>query len=340
MTAVFRIGLAIAVFLVGACDRDLRLPEYELTGATMGTSFSIKLVAPPESLSQEALQQQVSDTLERIENLASTYRSHSEISLFNANQSTDWIDVSAEFCGVIERALAISRRTDGAFDITVGPLVNLWGFGPDEMVEQPPTQEEVSAALSRVGYERLQADCPARAVRKDQNDLYVDLSGWVKGYAVDELAALLDDNALSNYLVEIGGEMRVRGHNADNLDWAVAIEKPVASMRAAQTVLRLTDRGVATSGDYRNYFEHEGRRYSHTIDARSGWPVSHALAAVTVIDQSAAFADGMATAFLVLGPEAGPALAEKLGIAGYFLVRGQTGIEELTTSLFDAMKIQ
>ena len=340
MTPAFRIGLAITVFLVGACDHASRLPEHVLAGPTMGTSFGIKLVAPREGLSKDVLQQQVIDTLERIENLVSTYRSHSEISLFNASRSTEWIEVSAEFCAVIEQALAISRRSDGAFDITVGPLVNLWGFGPDNPVEQPPTPEEISAALSRVGYDRLQTDCAVPAVRKERGDLYVDMSGWAKGYATDQLAELLDNNSVTDYMVEIGGEMRVSGHNADNLGWAIAIEAPLDSMRAPQTVMRLTDRGIATSGDYRNYFDFEGIRYSHTIDARTGWPVAHALAAVTVIDESAAFADGMATALLVLGPEAGLALAEKQGIAGYFLVRGETGVEEITTSLFDAMKNQ
>jgi thiamine biosynthesis lipoprotein len=340
MTATFRIGLALTALLVGACEHDSRLPEYELSGNTMGTTFSVKLVAPSESLQRDVLQQKIVATLERVEDLASTYRDLSELSKFNANRSTEWIAASSEFCEVIDTALQVSRSTGGAFDITVGPFVNLWGFGPDGDVRNPPTQEQIDSAASRVGYERLQTDCSVPAIRKNRDDVYVDLSGWAKGYAVDRIAELLNDNELANYLVEIGGEMRLRGHNADNLDWAVAIEAPVESMRAAQTILRLTDRGVATSGDYRNYFEHEGTRYSHTIDARSGRPVSHALAAVTVIDPSAAFADGMATALLVLGPEAGPALAEKLGVAGYFLVRGHTDVEELTTSLFDAMKIQ
>jgi thiamine biosynthesis lipoprotein len=337
---VFRIGLAITAFLLGACEHDSRLPEYELTGDTMGTTFSVKLVAPSESLPRDVLQQQIVATLDGVENLASTYRDLSELSIFNANPSTEWIAASPEFCEVIETALQISRSTGGAFDITVGPLVNLWGFGPDGDMRNPPTQDQIDSAASRVGYERLQTDCSVPAVRKDKDDVYVDLSAWAKGYAVDRIAELLNDYELADYLVEIGGEMRLRGHNADNLDWAVAIEAPFDSTRAVQTILRLTNRGVATSGDYRNYYEHEGTRYSHTIDARSGRPVSHALAAVTVIGPSAAFADGMATALLVLGPEAGPALAEKLGVAGYFLVRGHTGVEELTTSLFDAMKIQ
>lgn len=303
----------------------------------MGTTFSVKLVDPSERVQMDVLQMRIDDTLERIEMLTSTYLDLSELSVFNADPSTAWFAVSSELCSVIEQALEISRSTGGAFDITVGPLVNLWGFGPDYVVVQPPSQPEIDAALLRVGYEHLSTDCEAPAIRKDQRDIYVDLSGWAKGYAVDELAALLDEHALSNYLVEIGGELRMSGRNADGRKWAVGIEKPSNLQRTPQTIVRLTDNGVATSGDYRNYFEYEGRRYSHTIDARTGWPVSHALAAVTVIDSSAAFADGMATALLVLGPEVAPALAEKLGIAGLFLVRGQAGIEEKTTSFYDAL---
>lgn len=340
MAAALRIGLSIAALLVGACGQESRLPEYELSGSTMGTTFSVKLVAPPESLAKDALQKRIVDTLERVENLTSTYRERSELSIFNANQSTQWQAASSELCNVIEQALQISHLTDGAYDMTVGPLVNLWGFGPDGDIQQPPTPDEIRAVASRVGYERMETDCSMPAIRKDQYDIYVDLSGWAKGYAVDQVAEVLDENELANYLVEIGGEMRMRGHNADDLGWAVAIEAPAVSQRAAQTILRITDRGVATSGGYRNFFEHEGKRYSHTIDARSGRPVSHSLAAVTVIDSSAAFADGMATALLVLGPEAGPALAEKLGIAGYFLVHGQAGTEEFTTTFFDAMKLR
>lgn len=338
MTGALRIALLLAPMLIGACNNVARLPEYELAGNTMGTTYDIKLVAPPESWAKDELQQQIDETLERVENLASTYRKHSELTIFNASQSTDWTAVSAELCNVIERALQISQLTDGAFDITVGPLVNLWGFGPEGDIQQPPAEEEIATALSRVGYERLQTDCSAPALRKDNSDLYVDLSGWAKGYAVDELATLLDAASVTDYLIEVGGELRMLGHNAEGLRWAVAIEKPLASSREPQTILRVTDTGVASSGDYRNYFEFEGTRYSHTIDARTGRPVSHALAAVTVIERSAAFADGMATALLVLGPKSGPELAEKLNLAAYFLVRGTSGIEEISTTLFDTMR--
>ncbi len=347
MARLLRIGFLLIASLAGACqgDGDSRLPEFELSGSTMGTTFSVKLVAPPESLAtdssaMESLQTQITMALEHIENLTSTYRESSELSRFNASAATQWVTASMELCEILAQALELSRDTNGAFDITVGPVVNLWGFGPNGDVADPPTQHEIDAAVARVGYQQLATDCSKPAIRKDNANVYVDLSGWAKGYAVDQVAAALNAAGLADYLVEIGGEMRASGHNAEGLAWAVAIEAPVFAGRNIQTILRLTDRGIATSGDYRNYFEHQGKRYSHTIDARSGRPVSHALAAVTVIDRSAAFADGMATALLVLGPEAGPELAEKLGVAGFFLIRSQAGVEELTTSFFDALNIR
>lgn len=304
----------------------------------MGTSFSVTLIAPSDDISMQRLQARIIETLDAIENLASTWRDDSELSRFNANKNSGWIDTSLELCNAIEGALEISRLTDGAFDITVGPLVNAWGFGPDGEVAEPPADDTVHALLQAVGYENLQTRCEAPAVAKKTGTLYVDLSGWAKGFAVDELAVLLDAHQLRDYLVEIGGEIRVRGHNAEGLKWAVAVEAPSTTQRVPQTVLRVTDVSVATSGDYRNYFEYDGRRYSHTIDARTGQPVSHTLAAVTVVNASAAFADAMATALLVLGPSDGPARAEALGIAAYFLIRNKTGIEEVTTPEYDLLR--
>jgi thiamine biosynthesis lipoprotein len=303
----------------------------------MGTSFKITLIAPGDEISMQGLQSRIIETLERIENLTSTWRTDSELSKFNANTKTGWVETSLELCQALDRALEISRLSDGAFDITVGPLVNLWGFGPDGMAAKPPQEDSLRAVLGKVGYENLQTNCEAPAVRKRVDDIYVDLSGWAKGYAVDEVAVLLDQHELEDYLVEVGGEIRVRGHNAEGLKWAIAVEAPSISSRVPHSVLRVTNTSVATSGDYRNFFEHEGLRYSHTIDARTGRPVTHALAAVTVVNPSAAYADAMATALLVLGPADGPELAENLGIAAFFLIRDKTGIEEMTTSAYDLL---
>jgi thiamine biosynthesis lipoprotein len=335
---LLQICLLLPTLLAVACERDTRLPEYELTGSAMGTTFSVLLVSPSEGISKDGLQARIVETLEGIENLASTWREDSELSKFNANPASGWIATSGELCEAIARALEISRQSEGAFDITVGPLVNLWGFGPEGDVSEPPAEDMLAAVRAEVGYEGLQTRCDAPAVSKRSVGMYVDLSGWAKGHAVDELASLLDQHQLRNYLVEIGGEIKVRGHNAEGLKWAVAIETPSTTKRLPHSVLRVTNTSVATSGDYRNFFEHGGRHFSHTIDARTGRPTDHALAAVTVVNESAAYADAMATALLVLGPTDGPERAEKLGIAAYFLIRHETGFDEVSTPNFELLR--
>ncbi len=337
---IARTLIVVIVVTLGACDaRHTDAPIHELTGQTMGTTFSIKLVAPDEKLNKNLLANRVTDILARINGRMSTWQPDSELSLLNASASTEWIESSIEFCAVIDAALAASRRTDGAFDITVGPLVNLWGFGPNKnATREPPTDELILTTGERVGYGKLQADCDIPAVRKSRPDVYVDLSAYAKGYAVDQIAGELDELGLANYLVEIGGELRMRGHSASKDDWAIAIEKPADFERTVQVIIHLTDRAMATSGDYRNFFEAGGARFSHTIDARTGKPVAHRAAAVTVVSESAALADALATALLVLGPEEGFSFAEDERIAAYFLLRNESGIEEKMTSTFVALQ--
>ncbi len=336
---VSRSLLLLVALLLAACG-DGRLPQLELSGNALGTTFNISVVEPADELDAEALEADIVATLKRIDDLASTWRDDSELSVFNADRSIDWIIVTAEFCDALARAFEVSRVTDGAFDVTVGPLVNLWGFGPDGVVTQPPGDDAINEAMQKVGYGKIEADCPEKLVRKDHEAMYVDLSGWAKGLAVDEVAELLDDAGLQNYLVEIGGELRVKGHNSMNAKWKLAVEAPSTSSRVPHAVIHVTDTSVATSGDYRNYFEHDGRNYSHTIDPRTGRPVTHNLAAVTVVHPSAAYADAIATGLLVLGPDSGPALARELDIAAYFLVREAAGIREITTPEFDRIETE
>jgi thiamine biosynthesis lipoprotein len=333
-----KLSLLTMTLSLAACDSTSKLPQYELSGSALGTTFSVLLVAPGEEFSADPLQARILETIDRVDQLASTWRDDSELSRFNSSEETEWVTTSIEFCEAIQQVLEISELTGGAFDVTVGPLVNLWGFGPGGEVRQPPAEDDVLATKAETGYQNLQANCDIPAVKKQSRGIYVDLSGWAKGYAVDKVATMLDRNELKDYLVEIGGELRVRGHNAEGLKWAVAIELPSTTRRVPHSVLRVTDTGVATSGDYRNFFEHDGRLYSHTIDARTGWPVSHSLAAVTVVNPSAAYADAMATALLVLGPTDGPQRAEQLNLAAHFLIRNETNVETVTTTSFERLK--
>lgn len=326
--------------LLAACGDHAALQEVDLDGSAMGTTFSIGIIEPGPELSLDELQASIVRKLDDIENIASTYRELSELSLFNANQTTEWIEVSLELCQMTDAALAVSRQTGGAFDITVGPLVNLWGFGPLAGNDQPPAEADIRQALQFVGYRKLETDCTRPAMRKQSAQLYADLSGWAKGYAVDQVAMLLDARGLQNYIVEIGGELRVKGHNVKNRKFAIAIEKPVSTADMQYAVVDVTNTSVATSGDYRNYFEYAGRRYSHTIDPVTGKPVTHDLAVVTVISDSAAYADAMATALLVLGPDDGPELAAELGIAAHFLVRSNGELAVRRSSAFDRTIMQ
>ena len=338
MIVRYRISvLVLSLFIVG-CGGDELLPAYDLGGTAMGTTFTVTIIDPPADLPMQSLQAEIYATLEAIEDIASTYRSESEISRFNRNASTDWVTASPQLCAWIAAALDISAVTDGAFDITVGPLVNLWGFGPDIHEPQVPDDERIAATKVNVGYDKLMTDCERPAIRKTVAEIAIDLSGWAKGYAVDAVAGLLDDSNIENYLVEIGGELKVRGHNAERQAFAIAIEKPLTTDGMGYSVFRLSDTAVATSGDYRNFFEIGGERFSHTIDPASGRPVTHQLTGVTVLDESTAYADAMATALLVLGPDAGTELAEDLGLAGYFLLRTDTGLQEIRTGRFQQLR--
>lgn len=301
----------------------------------MGTTFNVTVIDPDASYATAELQMQIEGLLAAIDARMSTYRPDSELSQLNSSNTTDWIPVSRELCDVVASALIVSDLSNGAFDITVGPLVNLWGFGPDGIVNTPPSDADVDALRASVGYQNLQTDCAAPAIRKDKPGIYVDLSAYAKGYAVDQTASLLDARNVANYLVEIGGELRSRGLNARGEDWAIGIEKPDYGGRSVQSVFELSDIAVATSGDYRNFFESSGKVYSHTIDPRTGYPVEHNGASVTVVAESAAFADAMATALLVLGPDAGIELAQREGIAAFFQLREEGAIVEFTTERFN-----
>lgn len=328
------LGALALVLLFSACAKAP--DQIEISGNTMGTQFSVKLA--DAIVNTDELQRQIEVSLANVERMISTYMTDSEISRFNTAASTDWQPVSAEFCESVDDALALSKLTQGSFDITVGPLVNLWGFGPGDMVDEPPGDAEIAAMLQLVGYEHLQTDCTRPALKKDLAGLYLDMSAFGKGLAVDRVADLLKKQGFSNYLVEIGGEMRVGGHNAGGSKWAIGIEAPLFGQRRPHTMIRLTDTAVATSGDYRNYFEADGMRYSHTIDTRTGKPITHELASVTVVDGSGYRADALATALLVMGPEQGMQLATRENLAVLFLLRSSSGIDEQSSPAFEQLR--
>ena len=314
-----------------------RAGVYELTGNAMGTSFSIKIARRSGPVDLDEIAERVSSVIADVDRSMSTWRQDSELSSFNNSTSVEWVPVSRPLCEIVSRAQELSRRTDGAFDITVGPLVNLWGFGPAGSRSEPPGEAEIDAVATRVGFQMLQADCTRPALRKQIPSLYVDLSAIAKGYAVDRVAGLLDDVSIADYLVEIGGELRARGQNAKQEAWAIAIETPTPGGRGVQSIVPLSDSAMATSGDYRNFFEYDGRVYSHSIDPRTARPVGHDAASVTVVADNAEYADSLATALLVLGPDDGLSFAERDGIAALFLLRSDDGIASRASRSFESM---
>jgi len=325
-----RVLALFALFSLCACGAKEPV-EIVVSGNTMGTQFNVKLTAA--DIDVTLLQQEIEASLAHVEHMMSTYMTDSEISRFNASTKTSWHEVSHEFCFSVEEALVLSTLTDGSFDITVGPLVNLWGFGPGDMIHEPPTDEKIAAVMNSVGYEHLQADCAQPALRKDIANLYLDMSAFGKGFAVDRVADWLEDAGFHDYLVEVGGELRLGGHNAKGQKWAIGIEVPLTDQRQPHTIVH-----VATSGDYRNYFEAGGKRYSHTIDTRTGRPIIHELASVTVIDDSGYRADALATALLVMGPERGMELAAREDLAVLFLLHSEAGFAERTTAAFEQLR--
>ena len=326
------LSVVIACLTLAACETGPSLAEFG--GNTMGTTYSVKVVDPPREAELGTLQGEVEALFNAVNERMSTYLEDSELSRFNASSRTEWLDASSELVAVVRHAQQVSHLTGGAFDVTVGPLVNLWGFGPEADRDKAPTEESIERAAQRVGYRWLHVTEAPPRLKKDIPDLYVDLSAIAKGYAVDQAAELLERRGVVNYLVEVGGEIRGRGHNARGVPWQVAIEKPHPGTRAVQQIIAVDEVSVATSGDYRNYFEQAGQRFSHTIDPRTGRPVNHKLASVTVLSPSAMHADAMATGLMVLGPEAGYALAERQALAVLFIFRDKDGFVSRASPAF------
>lgn len=303
------------------------------TGELMGTTYSIQVVEVADANAIAAVTAAVT-AMQQVDQTMSTYKPDSELSRLNTNASTQWIEASPALAYVIDQAQAISRKSDGYFDITVGPLVNLWSFGPEHTPDAIPSVAAIAERRGQIGYQKLQVRMDSPAVRKQSGNLYLDLSAIAKGYAVDQAAAALERAGMRNYLVELGGEIRVKGHNAQKKPWRIAVEKPIAETRAVERLISLSDGAVATSGDYRNFFEIGGRRYSHEIDPKTGWPISNGVVSVTVLADNAMLADGWATALIVLGADRGLAVAEQEKLAVLFIVKSGDQYSERGSSFF------
>ncbi|KGE03362.1 FAD:protein FMN transferase [Pseudohaliea rubra] len=321
--------LAALLTLLAACSSEPR--DLRLEGRTMGTSWHVTV--PGGAAAESALTAGIESELEAINDSMSTWREDSEISRFNRLPPGEAMTISPRFAAVLAGALAIGDASAGAYDVTVGPLVDLWGFGPDGPGKGIPAAASLAETRARVGQKKLDWDPEARRLAK-RGPVALDFSSIAKGYAVDRVAELLAGRGFADYLVEIGGEMRVAGRSPRGDAWRVAVERPEAGGRSIARGLALFDAGIATSGDYRNFFTVNGVRYSHMIDPRTGTPVTHDVVSVTVIHESCMLADGWATALAVLGREAALRVATEAGLAVYLLARQGEGFREYNTPAF------
>ncbi|WP_311954775.1 FAD:protein FMN transferase [Halomonas garicola] len=326
----------LALGLLAGCDggQETTTPA-RFEGSVFGTFYQITVADTLDQSAQDALEDGFLDELERVDEAMSTYRDDSDLVAFNQAPLDEWQSLPPPLVKVMSISQQISRQSDGAFDVTIGGLVNLWSFGPEARPESVPEDDELNARLEQVGFDALEVDAEGSRARR-RRDVFVDLSAVAKGYATDRVAAYLDEQGIDNYLVNLGGDLTTSGYRdpGEQTPWRVGIEKPQSSGHSAQYVIPLAGMSVATSGDYRNYFEQDGQRFSHTIDPRTGRPINHSLASVTVVHPSNARADAWATAMTVLGGEEGMALAQALDLKVLMLVRDEDSWQSLASPAF------
>jgi len=327
--------LPAGVLGLAGCTGTSRSPELQgFDGKIMGTGYSVRFGTElPKGLSE-----QVHSALLDVDAHMSTWRVDSELNRFNTSSDKDWIPLSPSTTQVLSQAMKTSAESGGAFDVTIGPLVDLWGFGAGaangSATARIPAQRDIGQSLSKVGYESLELNLDTNAVRKFNVETQLDLSGIAKGHAVDRVAAVIDAHGIDSYLVEVGGELKASGLKPDGTHWRVAIERPAAGQRDVYRVLELNDQAIATSGDYRNFFNDGGKRYSHSIDPRTGKPVNHQLASVSVVADTTMAADALSTALMIMGPDDAIAFANRQGVAAHFILKSGPALEEVFSDSF------
>ena len=321
----------VMALLLGAagCGKEQgNQPELKVSGPTMGTHYAVKVVGNYPG-GEPQLQHDVEQVLARINDELSTYKSDSELSRFNQHRDGTPVVVSQDLADVVIEGLRSGALTSGAVDVTVGPLVNLWGFGPDKRPTKTPTDEQIATARAHTGLDKLHVEISRdkATLRKDIPELYVDLSTLGEGFAADKIADLLDGRGIKNYMVEIAGALRLKGVNGKGERWRVAIEMPVDELGQVQNIVVPGDNAISTAGSYRNYYELDGQRYSHIIDPATGKPIQHKLVSVSVIAPRALHTDALDTALMVMGADKALIFANEHNLAIYTLTKTDSGFK-------------
>lgn len=332
-TTFFRAAFIGLCVLLTGCDSATspatsKSAATVLDGKTMGTYWRVSVVGLDPAKAED-LRHKVQAQLDGDDLLLSTWKNDSALMRFNHAATTEPWPVSEAMADIVTLSLRIGAKTAGAMDVTVGPLVNLWGFGPDKQPVKTPTEQQIAAAKARTGLQHLTVINRAEQqyLQKDIADLFVDLSTVGEGYAADHLARLMEQEGIARYLVSVGGALVSRGMNGDDRPWRVAIQKPTDRENAVQAIVDINGHGISTSGSYRNYYELDGKRISHVIDPQTGHPINHKLVSVTVIAPTALEADGWDTGLMVLGPEKAQQVAHEQGLAVYMIVKEGDGFK-------------
>ncbi|MBC8995958.1 FAD:protein FMN transferase [Pseudomonas sp. N40(2020)] len=323
-------GVVVLAVVLSGCGNGDSMES--VGGPTMGSTYSIKYVRHAGLADPAQVRREVEGILAEVDRHMSTYRGDSDIEQFNALPANSCQKMPASVLELVRIGEQLSEQSEGSYDLTVEPLMNLWGFGPQGREEKVPSAAALTEVLQRVGHQHLRIDgdqlCKDAAVEVDFNSI-------AAGYAVDRIAARLDAMGIHDYLAEATGELKAKGKKLDGSSWRIALEEPRDDQQVAERIINVDGYGVSTSGDYRNYFLQDGRRYSHTFDVRSGAPVLHDLASVTVIHPSALMADGLSTLLLILGPERAWDYAEEHDIGAFFVIRADTGFVIRTSKAFE-----
>ncbi len=334
-----KISLLLFLLLAGCNNSTNNKEVFGISGTTMGTTFHIKVVLTNSQkikINLDSLKVKIDSLLVSVNQEMSTYIDNSELSMFNKLRTKDWVPISQDLAYVFNEAIKISKLSNGAYDVTVGHLVNLWGFGPEKNQMKIPSDSVIEKRKKEVGYKYLHLRMNPPAVRKSNPDLYCDLSSIAKGFGVDKVSELLLAKRINDFMVEIGGELRTSGYKPDHKKWKIGISSPDGSAKIRKVVL-LENMSMATSGDYNNNFVVNGKEYSHTIDPRTGRPITHNLVSVSVLDSSCMVADGFATAIDVLGPIDGYEFALKNKIPVLMFIKEKKIFVEKSTKEFDKL---
>lgn len=325
--------LLLCLTLLAACSQPEQEPKKELLlqGKTMGTTFNIKVFVPQSQMRELNLFSDVKTVLAEVNQSMSTYIPNSEINQFNALPANEVMPLSADFRQVVTEAIRLGNQTN-TLDVTMAPLIDLWGFGPDKRPSKKPEASLLNAMVAQIGVDKLVLT--KQGLMKTQAGLELSFSSIAKGYGIDKVAELLQSHNLTNYMIEIGGEMRISGHKNNQQPWRVAIEQPDSTKRDIHLAFEPNTISVATSGDYRNFYEMDGEIYNHLIDPQTGMPIKHDLVSVTVLHQSAMTADGLATALTIMGMEKAKVYAEQHQLPVYLISKSSNGLVTYASSAF------